>query len=77
MIFSRLVLILWIRYHLKDIKDKPEEGVLIYGLYLEGCRWDENSHKLCESLPKQLYTDIPLIHFLPQANRPLPENWDL
>lgn len=30
------------------------DGCVIYGLFLEGCRWDGNY--LNESLPKELYT---------------------
>lgn len=35
---------------------RPKDGCVIYGLFLEGCRWDKNY--LNESLPKELYTSI-------------------
>jgi hypothetical protein len=29
-----------------------DEGALINGLFLEGCRWNENTEELDESAPK-------------------------
>ncbi len=52
-----------------DIKQKPESGVYCYGMFLEGARWNYKTHKLDESLPKELYTDVPMIHFQPAPNR--------
>ena len=28
----------------KDIKEKPADGCYIYGMYLEGCKWDYKAH---------------------------------
>jgi dynein heavy chain len=30
----------------------PEEGVYVYGMFIEGCGWDSKARKLCESQPK-------------------------
>jgi len=57
----------------KDLTDKPEDGCYIYGMYIEGCRWDYENHMLAESLPKMLYTDLPCIHFMPIANKVIKE----
>lgn len=38
--------------HHTEIKEKPEFGCYIYGLFLEGCRWDDRNHNLTESKPK-------------------------
>lgn len=35
-------------------KQKLSDGCIIYGLFLEGCRW--NGNYLIESLPKELFT---------------------
>ena len=32
-----------------DLGKAPDDGVYIYGLYLEGCRWDERKEALEES----------------------------
>ena len=53
----------------KDLTEKPEDGCYLYGMYIEGCRWDSKKHMLAESLPKVLYTDLPCIHFVPIANK--------
>lgn len=28
----------------KDITEPPEDGSLIYGMFLEGCKWDYDTH---------------------------------
>lgn len=56
----------------EDIKEPASEGVYCYGMFLEGARWNYETHILDESLPKELYTDVPVIHFLPKQNRELP-----
>lgn len=33
-------------------KDKPEDGAYVYGLFIEGSKWNINSMKLDESDPK-------------------------
>jgi dynein heavy chain len=43
----------------------PEDGVYIWGLYLEGCRWDDKAEALAESAPKVLFTKMKSIHILP------------
>jgi dynein heavy chain len=54
-------------YH--QLTTKPEDGVYIRGLYLEGARWDASIDSLNDSLPKQLYTEMPVIHLVPQKDR--------
>ncbi len=36
---------------------------------MEGARWDKEIESINDSLPKQLYTDVPVIHLLPEKNR--------
>ncbi|CAM39593.2 putative dynein heavy chain [Leishmania braziliensis MHOM/BR/75/M2904] len=48
---------------------RPDKGALVYGLYLEGARWDPEQHSLAESNPKELYVEMPLIHLDPVVNR--------
>ena len=58
---------------LEDITTKPNDGCYVYGLWLEGARWDDKSHCLSWSKPKELYIQMPIIHFLPVPNRKVPE----
>jgi len=41
-------------------------------MYLEGCRWDYETHRLEESLPKKLFVDLPLMHLKPVCDRVSP-----
>lgn len=56
-----------------DITEKPEDGCYIYGMYLEGARWDYKKHIINESKPKELFCDLPLMHLVPVADRVAPK----
>lgn len=43
----------------------PEEGIHVFGMYIEGCRWDDQSRALGESEEKVLYTRCPMMWFKP------------
>ncbi|XP_043502297.1 dynein axonemal heavy chain 1-like [Polistes fuscatus] len=51
---------------------KPEDGCVVYGLFLEGCRWGGNY--LVESYPKELYTEMSPILLLPELNHQIFED---
>ena len=44
------------------VRDAPEEGQHIYGLFLEGAKWNRQDGKLEESEPKKLRVPMPVIH---------------
>lgn len=56
-----------------DVTEKPDDGVFGYGLYFEGARWNKTIHMLDESKPKQLYVEVPMIHYMPVQNRVMPD----
>ncbi|KAG2430891.1 hypothetical protein HXX76_009864 [Chlamydomonas incerta] len=51
--------------HADDYKAAPEDGALISGMFVEGARWDPETAKLQESLPKVLFSPAPLIKLSP------------
>ena len=55
------------------LTERPESGCYIYGLFVEGARWDSDTFELSESRPKELYTDMPVMWLIPTANRKQPE----
>lgn len=44
---------------------QPEEGIHVYGMWIEGCKWDEQTRALGESDDKVLYTRCPMMWFKP------------
>jgi len=46
---------------------KPEKGCYVYGLYMEGARWDCDSKVIAESKPKVLFDQTPVIYLDPIA----------
>uniref|UniRef100_A0A8D2DP18 Dynein axonemal heavy chain 1 n=1 Tax=Sciurus vulgaris TaxID=55149 RepID=A0A8D2DP18_SCIVU len=52
-----------------ELRERPEVGCFIYGLFLEGARWDPVDFQLTESRPKELYTEMAVIWLLPTPNR--------
>jgi len=53
----------------RELTEPPEDGVYIYGLFLEGARWDRAMEKLQDSRPKELFIELPPFWFCPQKNR--------
>ena len=53
----------------EDIKKKPEDGVYITGIFLEGAKWDNEAHCLTDPKPKELYSEMPLIWLIPRIDR--------
>lgn len=51
--------------HGKTEWEKPDTGCIVYGLFLDGARWDPVEHCLAESLPKVLFGEIPYMHWIP------------
>jgi dynein heavy chain len=39
---------------------------------MEGARWDSKKHRIGESKPKELFTEVPIIWLKPEVNRSQP-----
>ncbi|EAR99019.2 dynein heavy chain 7, axonemal protein (macronuclear) [Tetrahymena thermophila SB210] len=46
-------------------KQMKDVGCLTNGLFLEGGRWNFTSQCIDEAEPKQLFSDMPIVHFIP------------
>ena len=44
-----------------QVKSAPKEGVYVYGLFLDGARWDKGNASLAESEPKKLFATLPVL----------------
>jgi dynein heavy chain len=51
---------------------KPEDGAYLRGLFLEGARWNKESHSIAESHPRELFVQMPFIHLVPKPKDEIP-----
>eukprot|EP00933_Yihiella_yeosuensis_P037116 TRINITY_DN30995_c0_g1_i1.p1 TRINITY_DN30995_c0_g1~~TRINITY_DN30995_c0_g1_i1.p1 ORF type:complete len:511 (-),score=103.87 TRINITY_DN30995_c0_g1_i1:80-1612(-) len=51
----------------KEIKHhpKPEMGCIVYGLFMDGARWDNENMVIADSFPKVLTSEVPYMHWSP------------
>lgn len=49
-----------------DMAKGPEDGVFVYGLFMEGSRWDDTLEAIEESYPKVLFSQMRSIWILPK-----------
>lgn len=49
-------------------KKVPTDGVLVNGLFMDGARWDRDRKLLVDSNPGEMFSAMPIIHFIPKAN---------
>mgnify|MGYP003961386239 CR=1 FL=1 len=46
----------------EEVRDGPNEGVYIHGLFIDGASWDIKKSLLINSAPKKLHSDLPVLH---------------
>jgi dynein heavy chain len=51
--------------HKYNMEKPAEDGAFVYGLFIEGCRWNSESEVLAESFPKVLFSQMPHIWLKP------------
>jgi len=48
-----------------DIPAPPEAGCYMWGMFMEGARWDDTIHAIAPSMPKILFVQMPVVLFKP------------
>lgn len=51
-----------------ELKLGPEDGVYVYGLFVDGARWDARRSVLEDAIPGENVSKVSVLHFLPTAN---------
>lgn len=46
----------------------PEDGVVVYGFFMEGARYSKETTQIVDSLPAEMYSEMPAVHFIPQED---------
>lgn len=47
---------------------EPEDGVLVHGMFMDSCRWDDDNMVIEDALPRVMNAMLPIVHFEPQRN---------
>ena len=47
---------------------KPDDGVLIHGLFMDAFRWDDENHIVTESNLGEMNPPMPMLHMQPKRN---------
>ncbi|MCO5549488.1 hypothetical protein L7F22_002959 [Adiantum nelumboides] len=52
----------------EDVTSAPADGIYVSGLFLDGARWDRDLRCLAEAFPGEMYSKLPIVHFIPIVN---------
>mmetsp|Transcript_44339 Transcript_44339/g.86753 ORF Transcript_44339/g.86753 Transcript_44339/m.86753 type:complete len:4144 (+) Transcript_44339:98-12529(+) len=63
------------QYRPEEIDICPEDGVYINGLFMDGARWNPETGTIFDSKLGELFSEVPIIHFLP-SNTHVPNEKD-
>lgn len=55
-------------YDPEDISKSPDDGVYIYGMYIDGAKWDDERKLLDQADSGKMRYRLPIVHFLPEEN---------
>ena len=51
-----------------EIEQQPEDGVYIYGLFIESARWDREAGHVADSYQGKMVEKMPVLHFIPKED---------
>jgi len=57
----------------EKVKSKPDIGIYVYGLFLEGAKWNYDTHEIQQPIPKELFSELPILQMIPVDDRTPPE----
>ena len=46
----------------------PEDGVLVHGLYMDACRWNDETMQISNQLDREMNPPLPMMHMEPRRN---------
>ena len=52
----------------RRVKNPPDEGIYIHGLFMEGAAWDTKGKILTESKPRELFSPLPVLYVTAVTN---------
>jgi len=52
----------------EDITEAPKDGVILYGLFMEGAQYHKGKKQIADSEPGEMYNSMPAILFTPQKD---------
>lgn len=60
----------------EEIEEAPAIGVMIYGLYIDGARWDRENQIIADQYPAKMVETMPVVWFKPQLDyKPDPDEY--
>jgi dynein heavy chain len=63
------------QYEASEVTTPPKDGIFVYGLFIEGAKWNDKEEVLEEQKKSEMHSIMPIIHFLPKE-RHVPDNAD-
>lgn len=60
----------------EDIEVKPEDGVYVYGTFIDGARWDRDTQRIADQYPAKMTETMPVVWFQPKEDyKPEPDDY--
>jgi dynein heavy chain len=53
---------------LADFEEPPEEGMYVYGMFMDGARWNRDEMIIDDQMPSVLYDSMPAVWFMPKVD---------
>ncbi|XP_060697694.1 dynein axonemal heavy chain 6 [Hemiscyllium ocellatum] len=51
-----------------EMLPSPKDGVLVHGMFMDACRWDDKEMVLEDAFPQVMHAVLPVVHFEPAQN---------